>query len=265
MFKNNMTPNSLPERVFQVGTYLSKNAASLSDIRKYFTLDEGKSDAVSDTLTAARELDLLTESGNNYALNVSPEVFKSMDSFRLYCNSKVFADHNDLFYRVTQVMLNLYESKEGRSYTGISFTSSKFENYMRDRVLSMNNISQNMRGWRFWASFLGLGVITKPNKDAFVFMPNMYVNLKDAITNSNIPSGTYTIREFLSYVEPYCSVAFPENGNMQLNLAMSNGLRCLNDLKDAIVTSENDAKETWLVNEIKTHKIQSSVSHIQIK
>ncbi len=265
MFKNNMTPNSLPERVFQVGIYLGKNAASLSDIRKYFTLEEGKSDAVSDTLTAARELDLLTESGNNYALNVSPEVFKSMDSFRLYCNSKVFSNPNDLFYRVTQEMLNLYETKEGRSYTGVSFTSGKFESYLRDRVLSMNNISQNMRGWRFWASFLGLGVITKPNKDAFVFMPNMYVNLKDAIFNSNIPSGTYTIREFLNYIEPFCDVAFPASGNMQFNLAMSNGLRCLNDLNDAKVTSENDAKETWLVNEIKTHKIQSSVSHIQIK
>ena len=264
MFKNSMTPNSLPERVFQVGVYLSQNAASFSELREYFTLDDSKSDVISETLTAARELDLIIETGSNYSLNVKPGVFESMDSFRVYCNSKVFFDNKDLFYRVSQVMLNLYETKEGKSYTGVSFTSAKFESYLRDKILSMNNISQNMRGWRFWASFLGLGVITK-QKDSFIFMPNMYINLKDAITNSNIPSGTYTIREFIKYIEPFCSEALPEPGSMQFNLGMSNGLRCLNDFNDAIVTSENDAQETWLISEIKTHKLQSSVSHIQIK
>lgn len=264
MFKNNMTPNSLPERVFQLGVYLSKNASSLSDLRKYFTLDDVQSDAVSDTLTAARELDLLVENGSNYALNVSPDVFETIDTFRSYCNSKVFMDSRDLFYRVSQVMMNLYETKEGKSLTATSFTGPKFEAYMRERVLSMNNISQNMRGWRFWASFLGLGVITVHNKN-FVFMPNMYINLKDAICNSKIPSGTYTIREFLNYIEPYCKFAFPETGNLEFNLGMSNGFRCLNDLGFAIVTSENDAEETWMINEIKTHKLHSTVSHIQIK
>jgi len=265
MFKNNMTPNSLPERVFQVGIYLSKSAASITDLRKTFTLEDGKSEVISETLTAARELNLLVETGSNYSLNVSPDVFKSIDSFRMYCNSIVFSNPSDLFYKVTQVMLNLYETKEGRGYTNTSFTSTKFEGYMRERVLSMNNISQNMRGWRFWASFLGLGVITKINKDTFVFMPNMYINLKDAISNSHIPSGIYTIREFLEYIEPFCSEALPDPGSMTFNMGMSNGLRCLNDFNDAIVTSENDAKETWMINEIKTHKLQSSVSHIQIK
>ena len=264
MFKKNMTPNSLPERVFQLGTYLSKNAASLADLREYFTLDSVKSDALSDTLTAARELDILIETGTNYSLKVSPSVFESMSAFRTYCNSKVFADHNDLFYKVSQVMLNLYETKEGRSYTGVSFTSTKFESYIREQVLSMNNINQNMRGWRFWASFLGLGMITK-QKENFIFMPNMFINLQDAIVNSQIPSGIHTIREFINYIEPYCSEALPEPGSMKFNLGMSNGLRCLDDFNIAKVTSENDAQETWIISEIKTHKLQSTVSHIVIK
>lgn len=260
-----MTPNSLPERVFQIGTYLGKNAASLSDLREYFTLDTVKSDALSDTLTAARELDLLNETGTNYSLKVNPIVFESMETFRTYCNSKVFSDRDGLFYKVSQVMLNLYETREGRSFTSVSFTSGKFESYLRERVYSMNNISQNMRGWRFWASFLGLGVITKPKKDIFIFMPNMFINLQDAITNSKIPSGTYTIREFINYIEPFCGEALPEPGSMQFNLGMSNGLRCLDDFNIAKVTSENDAQETWIISEIKTHKLQSTVSHIQIK
>ena len=79
MFKNSMTPNSLPERVFQVGVYLSQNAASFSELREYFTLDDSKSDVISETLTAARELDLIIETGSNYSLNVKPGVFESMD------------------------------------------------------------------------------------------------------------------------------------------------------------------------------------------
>ena len=164
-------------------------------------------------------------------------------------------------------MLNLFETEDGRKAACYSFTNDSFEPYMRN-LFPMENISPKMRAWRFWASFLGLGIVCEYIRDKNTintFLPNMYVNLKDAKRNSAIPAGTYTISEFMKYTTPYCSEAFPENGIKKLNLGLANGLRELQDRKDAIVTCENDAKETWIINSNPTHQITDAVTHITIK
>ena len=200
MFKNSMVVGALPERVFQIGKYLSKKTVSRLDLNNYFTLsEEDKSGSyLLDSLTAARELGILNENGENLSLAVNPSIFKTKKDFRRYCNSIVFKDSSSLFYNVSKIMINLYETQKGREISRESFSSGIFANYI-ENIYSFTNIEMGMRAWRFWASFLGLGIISYANQK-FCFMPNMAINLQDAIINSEIPDGEYTISDFLAAI-----------------------------------------------------------------
>lgn len=265
MFRNSMAVGALPERIYQIGQYLSKKASSRKDLNIYFTLsaEDASGTYLGDSITAARELGLLNEQGSNISLGVDPAIFKTMDSFRRYCNSVVFREPSDLFYNVSRIMVNLYETKEGRALSGESFTSEKFANYING-IYSFDKTADGMRAWRFWASFLGLGIVVNMS-NKFIFLPNMAVNLKDAISNSAVPSGEYTISQFLNYIRPFCNEAMPEEGSRNFNLAMSNGLRELHDQGIVKITYKSDTKESWHLQDVPLHPLKSEISHITIK
>lgn len=264
MFKNSMAVGALPERVYQIGKYLSKKAAGRSDLNTYFTLNEKDASGgyLGESITAARELGLINELGSNLSLAVDPMVFKTRDSFRRYCNAVVFKNSSDLFYNVSRIMVNLYETKIGRKMSRESFTSEEFATYIRN-IYSFSNTAMGMRAWRFWASFLGLGIIANVNKK-FLYIPNMAVNLKDAIANASIPAGEYTIAEFLRYIQPFCNEALPDDGNHYFNLAMSNGLRELHDNGVVKISYKNDTKESWRIHDVPLHSLRNEISHITI-
>lgn len=260
-----MTVYSLPARVYELSAMLVKRAYTYQELMDNLTRGQ-KTDYLTETLTAAKELDLILQNGNNLSLNVDSEILNSIATFRRYCNSKVFRNQTDIFYRVTNIMLNLYDDPKAKQYLKYSFTSDgvhEFQEYLSSKT-NIGNCAQNMRAWRFWASFLGLGVIHNYS-NKFIFLPNMYVNLIDAIDNAKIINGKYTASEFIHIISPYCGEALPDKGNNNLNLALSNAFREANKNEKLIILNELDAKEKWHLHKATSENLGTEFSHIEIK
>lgn len=262
MFHGEVTPYPIPERVFELCKIVADTPANIREIREKI---EPSLLNVSDTayfghiLTAAKELHLIDESSDQILSYIGDrQILRTIGAFRRYCNSVVYPDSNTQFYQITRFILdsNLDLIKLG------NLTDQKVQDKMKRNTNIETVKAEQLRGIRFWLSFLGFGLIHGIN--TFTFLPNMYTALKDFLVMAKPKvKQEYTVAEFCDLIMPFAHVALHNaKEKHQFNYAMSAALRMMHDNKELQMKRIPDSSEIWNLYRQDDHVLISEISHI---
>lgn len=261
MFDNNVRTEAIPERVLELCKIVSSKAISEDEVREFVepaALSIGSSPYYPIVRDAAIELGLIEKTDQSLQFIGDKSSIKSLETFRYYCNSVVWKDETTFFYKIGQLFLQADDN-----WFGENITSSVVLSKMRERI--SNSVNEPMLlGERFWLSFLGFGYVHESQK--IVFLPNMYIAMKDFINMCEFEKNReYSVREFISAICEYSKVAFESvYETKQLNLAVSNALRQLDKNKEIVLKRNSDSKEIWNLYELES-LTTTEITHILFK
>ncbi len=260
MFKDHydqMRPGPTPERVLAICRLLIANPLTEEEIKDRIYLTKTPATKIGEefrsSINAAMELGLISLKDNVYALSVAPSHIATVEAFRRIAASRAFANKKSTFFRVCQWYIGSNESV---------FYYLNWEDKAAAAVKSGIDKTDNndMLGWRFWASFLGLGYIHGTE-----LIPNMYVRVRDVLAtdfskkfdfDEEIPAD-----QFFDWLLAKIPEAKMADGS--INLALSSAIRTLRDMGELAPLSLMDAVPMYLYHlpEDPTNKI----SHIVVK
>ena len=260
MFKehyDHMRPGPTPERVLAICRLLSSNPLTEEEMKDRIYLTKTAATKIGEefrnSINTAVELGLISLKDNVYSLSVAPNQVATVDAFRRISANRAFANKKSTFFRVCQWYVGSNET---------IFPYLNWEDKAAAAVKSgIDKINENdMLGWRFWASFLGLGYIHGTE-----LIPNMYVRVRDVLAteftktfafDEEIPAGQFF--DWLLTKIPEAKMT-----DDSINLALSSAIRTLRDMDELTPLSLMDAVPMYLYNlpEDSTNKI----SHIIVK
>ena len=141
-----------------------------------------------------------------------------------------------------------------------SYYTSKIKDM--SKTIGVPVYEDDMRAWRFWASYLGLG-----NLHDMILLPNMHQYLKSALAVTKLKKGEeYTFTDFILAIKPYAEIGLSDiDGNKKINMAMSNGLRALHDEGVIQLSHKLDSGDMWFLYEAELHTIKSTVTHVTVR
>lgn len=261
MFDNNVKTEAIPERVLELCKLLVEKSIKEGTLKEYMepeVLQKTGTVYFPIVRDAAIELRLIRKNGDLLEFCGDKAIVKNLDTFRLYCNSVLWKDNTVFFFKIAQTILNF-----NVELVGENLTSSESLRRIRD-VVSPSVNETMLLGERFWLSFLGFGYVHELQK--IVFLPNMYVAMKDFITIGNYEKGKeYTIKEFILKMSEYAKIAFEGTYESKcLNLASSNALRLLDRRGEIELSRHSDSKEVWRLYELETQNM-TEITHITVR
>ena len=191
---------------------------------------------------------------STYSLNTPPENIRDIRAFRKAVAPIAFDDPENLFFRFTSWYISqnqtVFDSKN----------ASELAKKLKGDFINIHE--ESVLGWRFWASFLGLGVL-----HGTLLIPNAAVRIADQLelqtqlkTESAIECSV-----FINWLVDACPETKEGTQNQQLSIALSNGLRLLHDRNIIELIHTPDASNTWSLFPSEFHKIESTVSHVVVK
>ncbi|WP_295131435.1 hypothetical protein [uncultured Catenibacterium sp.] len=265
MFKegNKITTEAIPERVFCLYRIVNKdkeiNKKDLKNKMIPDDIDEGKdSNYFKYSLVVADELELVREEGNTIIINSQINSMRDISDLRKYVNSILIQQYSDgPFSRVTKDIFDA--NHKVLEYNSVS--------EMTNLVKNVETQGNTMNGWRFWASFLGFGVLglSKNKKDNTSFIPNCYQFIVDILPLTELKKGTlYTIDEFVSAISPYAQLVLGQSLDKRFNFGMSNALRTMHNNEIVKLEFFNDQDSEWMLDRLDIHSIVDKVTHITI-
>ena len=262
MFQGRIETMPIPERVFELCKITAESPAPLADIREKLEPSQMTDSATAyfgSILTAAKELKLIEQTEDDKLIYCGDrKMLQKISSFRRYCNSVVFQDQSTTFYQIAVRFLD--SNLEWLRFS--SLTSEDVMDDLRKNTAIEKVIQDDLRGIRFWMSFLGFGLIFE--KGSIVFLPNMYTALKDFLSMAKLEKKhEYTMSEFCEALMPYAHVALHGVAESHtLNYAMSAALRMMNDAKEIELRRNPDSQEVWNLYPQEDHAFISEVTHI---
>lgn len=256
MFTGNMVTEAIPARVFSLYKIVtSKKEITRAEIQSMMEPAEiykGTS-YFSAIFKAASELKVIDTQDNLVVPLVPKEEMKDIEDFRNFAISKLNTFEDEQFFQVTNLIVNMNEQIYKYPLTDNTLLN----------ILSQQTGSQitapMIRGWRFWAQFLGFGYMNNMS-----FLPNAYVFVKNVLRLMNLEQNKeYEIDDFMFRFEPYGKII---SGNLQpernMNIALSSALRVLHDNKEITLKYRSDAEIRWVLypsNELFNDQIASIV------
>jgi hypothetical protein len=262
MFKrhlDNMRMEPTPERVLSICRLAAYRKNSREVIIRSAALaitGEKIADEISASLNVAiEELKILKVKDGLVELAVDPNVLLSSITFRRYVSGIAFENSDSTFFRVCK----WYILSNERVYKYTSWEQRAVD----IRKSGIDGVDENsLLGWRFWASFLGVGYLHDN-----VLIPNMYIRILDVIsTTFRFSTFSYderiSAKEFLNWLFqkiPESFVTFDQ----PLPLALSNGIRILHELGYITLEMQADAEKLIMFN-ISGEKF-NKISHITVK
>lgn len=243
MFTGNMVTEAIPVRVFALYKIVSgKKDISRGELKGFMEpegIHEGTS-YFSEILKAAMELKLV-EQRDSFILPIVPkEQIKTVEDFRRLAirNLSNWADFEDSqFYKCTNAIVNMDE----KVYKYKNIADSEMLKYLSEKV--GQQIKESMiRGWRFWAQFLGIGYMC-----GMAFLPNAYIFVKNAMYIMDLKKNTeYSMRDFMSGFSQYGKIIMRDSATSKdLNIALSNALRELHDNNEIELKYGSDQEHRW--------------------
>lgn len=238
MFKenDNMRPGPTPERVLAICRLLEGNTYDRKDLYKLSQLgDEITSEEyINHSIEVAKELFLIREEDKKYVLAIDPITLESAKSFRRMIAPVIFARTTSTFFKLTEWFI---------ANSDKVLELSKFDEYAAEvSKAGVESVTENdVLGWRFWMRFLGHAY--QYNK---TLIPNMNIRLGDAMadlqkdTHMTCTQFVLWLREHVPEVASSCREGRP------LPLAVSNGLRTLQDKGKIELIATKDAIHTAL-------------------
>jgi len=228
MFKTNpdgMRMEPTPERVMSVCRLVAQKRVTRDEMREILTLGKAgdkELDQIDKSITVAlEELDVIKTKDNYFELAVNPEIIATSESFRRFVAAKVFGQSNTTFTMFTKWLIAQNDNLFSLDKWEVMAVSSG------EDVKELSAVDENaVLGWRFWATFLGIGYLSRT-----MFLPNMKIRLQDILATSFNQKFKYgeTIRatDFIDWLSSKLPEADLSN---KLPLAVSAGLRTLHEL-----------------------------------
>ena len=265
MFKNKIQTEPIPERIFALYKVMrvEKNIEKIKLQEMLTPSFLNNSEYFSKTLQVASDLELVIMNDNNVILNNQIEILNTIEDLRKYVNSLWGSKFSEgPFSKVTQCIFDA-----GRDCLRYSTVSQMVDT----DIVPFVKDTREMLGWRFWASFLGLGVLTMPDKidrapqpDNTKFLPNASKYLYDIIEQLDFEKNqTYDFEEFInslnSYAKPLVSKSIITK---QINFGLSNALRTLHNQNVIHLEFINDQKSVWMLDKLEFHPIVDRVTHV---
>jgi len=268
MFFSPIKTEPIPERVLSISQIVADKGPidekDLNSILIPSELNTAKTSYFRQVFDVAEELELIGYNEDKKVVFIGErDNIKSLSSFRLFCNSKVFSDSSTDFYKLISCFLSANDE-------WLKYGSATSSNEIVRIAVSVTGLPSNylekhgLLGLRFWINFLGFGFF---HEQAKVFLPNMYTALKDFMILGNFEKGKeYSVEEFLDNLHSCSAVALKNaRESLTLNLAMSNALRLLHDNKEIELEKHLDSEKTWHLFPNEEHEFTSDITHIIIK
>lgn len=238
MFKenDNMRPGPTPERVLAICRLISQGSYNDQEIHKECELDENADlnvEAIRASINAAEELGFIKKNNDKYELVIQEKYLKSAQSFRRLVSSVVFNNKNSTFFKLTEWFINNADEV---------LKINRFDDFAAIAAKTgVPSITENdVLGWRFWMRYLGFAY--QYNK---TLIPNMKTRIEDAMYD--LPKDTkMTCLEFVSWIKEKLPEAAASCSEASLPLAISNGLRILDNEGVIKLISTRDAVRTAL-------------------
>lgn len=228
MFKKNpdgMRMEPTPERVMSVCRLVAQKRVTRDELREILTLGKAgdkELDQIDKSITVAlEELNVIKTKDNYFELAVNPDVIATSESFRRFVAAKVFGQSNTTFTMFTKWLIALNDSLFSLDKWEVMAVTSG------EDIKELSAVDENaVLGWRFWATFLGIGYLSRT-----MFLPNMKIRLQDILATSFNQKFKYgeTIRatDFVDWLSSKLPEADLSN---KLPLAVSAGLRTLHEV-----------------------------------
>ena len=239
MFVGNMVTEPIPARVYALyRIVLSKKNILKTELQGLMEPKEiygGSTSYFSIILNTALELKLIDIQDNYVSAIIQKDVISSIDDVRRYIVSKLNMFENEQFYKCTNIMLNLNE----KIFEYPSITDNQMLNYL-SKMSDQEITAPMIRGWRFWAQFLGFGYM-----EGAVFLPNAYIFVKDVIRLLDLKKEEYQMDEFIVLFKKYGGILLNDEKN--LNLAFSSALRELHENGELELKYISDKGSKWIL------------------
>lgn len=258
MFITKMQKEPTPERVYALCKFAQENRMSKEELRGYLepTYLNANPDLFDRVFSAAQELELIAISDGAVIYLAPAEGLVSFSSFRRLAAKRVFSKEDSVFFRFTSWYLSMNEDifrydRQGRRPSELP---SGLSNVNPDDVL----------GWRFWAAFLGLGLL----HDSFL-IPNAAVRLRDALdADTSLLRNEYVeFSVFVQWLRRSCPETIGKSASdRRLCLGLSQGLRTLTVQNRLELRYTPDAGNKWNMYQMEVPGLPSSeVSEILVK
>lgn len=238
MFKenDNMRPGPTPERVLAVCRLISQGSYSNQEIYKECALDENadlNDEAIRSSIDSAEELGFIKKNKDKYELIIEEKHLESAQTFRRRISSVAFKNKKTTFFRLTEWFIkNSDEVLKINRFDDLAAIAAK---------TGVPSVTENdILGWRFWMRYLGFAY--QYNK---TLIPNMKTRIEDALFD--LPKDKkMTCTQFVGWIKESIPEAASACSEASLPLAVSNGLRVLNNEGAIELISTRDAVRTSL-------------------
>ena len=259
MFEDRMKTSAIPERVYSLCQAVKSRSMKESDLRELLEPSNlgGTTKYFGSVQEAAKQLGLISVKEDYISLVVESKHVTSYDSMREYIISNIGTISDCLFFKVSKEYISMNE----QIFRFKSVSESALVDHM-SKTIGLTVNEDDMRAWRFWATYLGLG-----NLHDMFLLPNMYQYLKAVLAVTKMKKGEeYTFSDFISVVRPYTEIGLADvDSNKKFNLAMSSGLRALHDEGIIQLSHKLDSGDMWFLYENELHSIKSTVTHVTIR
>lgn len=255
MFKGKMVTMAIPERVFLLYRATVKSPTKDAEVKSKILpkLTDSSDSYYMEVKKCAIELQLINEQDGVIHTNDNIPELKNITDFRVYVNHQLNEFRDEQFWKVSNYMLNMSTEKLAMT-DNIVVLSKEISS-----AIGIPVDEPSLRGWRFWASFLGFGFVQDIS-----FIPNPAGFIQDLIcSNPNIrKEETYLIDDFLDYLEPQLDIIMKDRNSLLFNDSTSIGLRTLHDLKYLKMDHKADQGRIWSLSN--TEHLIRDVGQIEI-
>lgn len=256
MFRGKMPTTATPERVYALCKLVEKKPLPIDDLKQLMEPDCISSNKgekyYNGYYQAATELELIDISDDIVSLKVDQCAVSNIDSMRKHANFMLRRFQEGDFYRVTRAFFSL-----GKKTLELGHIND-LARVIEKKVEGIDDVA--MRAWRFWASFLGFGIL----HDMQV-LPNAAGFISDAVASSGIePGRVYTMSEFIGRVEDRLEITALDIAERSFNYGLSCGLRTLHDIGSIKLEHILDQEDIWTLDPLPGHPLDCTVTNITI-
>lgn len=243
-----------------------------------FLQPEGNKNQVQQVFSIAKEGNLIaTDPNGHVSLQMDKDEIKTMHTFRRAIAKRVFNHSSLIFCRFTA----WYIGQGQRVYSSKPIDLAVDFNSELNQSVQANQFNDtNVRAWRPWVTFLGLGYSQRFRVDKSTFtivIPNAMVRLQDVLLENKTLERERPLpfSEFMQWLQTVCpdldgGELFTRNQGKNslpanhLSLAVSAGLRALHDLGEIKLRYVKDARDTWYLAKAESHEIPYQISEIVV-
>ena len=267
MFLTGIKTEPIPERILSICQAVEdRGPISRKDLEKLLVpekLNTAKTSYFGPVFDAATELKLIGTNEHDQIIFIGDHNdIADLLTFRQFCNSVVFSDRTSEFYKIISCFLSAND--EWLDYGRMTRSQDVVRIVNQETGIPSLTLQKDvLLGIRFWISFLGFGLYQEKEG---IFLPNMYMALKDFMMLGSIQEKEYAVDDFLNSLYPGVSVALAgAKESLSLNLAMSNALRLMHDNQEIQFERHSDSARVWHLFQNPEHEFTDEITHILIR